>query len=495
VDEQVDVVGLAVALGQLAGELAADRPHDRLHAVQRRGGEHRMAVRRHEHQVGVQRDHEVPTSSDVVVVSQQPWILVGMKADTGRRYRAYPTAEQAECLTGWGHSCRAVWNLALEQRQFVWRQRGHTLRSVEQCRHLTDARADLPWLVDLPAQAAQQVLRQLDRAYDNWWNPAHPAKPPSFKKRSARLAVPFPGQAVEVCKLSRTWAVVRLPKLGWVRFRLSRPLGGTVGNATVSKDALGWHVAFGVLAGATPARPNGLPGCGVDFGVACSAYLSDETAPRLLPPSLTAGEQRRLLGLEQRKARQVTWAKKHNGGRYSNRLRRTIDQIAKLTARQARRRQDFTHKLTTDLAKSHGWVAIEDLRVKGMSKSAKGTVDTPGRNVAQKAGLNRAILDNAPGERRRQLAYKAPRFGSELRLVPAPFTSQTCSACGVRDPESRQGCGREFACTHCGHQAHADRNAARNIMTAAGQAVASTRSHPRVARPSSRMREPLGSVA
>jgi putative transposase len=196
------------------------------------------------------------------------------------------------------------------------------------------------------------------------------------------------------------------------------------------------------------------------------------------------GEQRRLLGLERRKARQLRWAKKHNHGRYSRRLRRTITEIAKVRARQARRRADFTHKLTTDLAKSHGWVAIEDLQVRRMTASASGTALAPGRNVKAKAGLNRRILDNAPAERRRQLAYKAPRFGSELRLVPPVGTSQRCSACGVRDPESRPGYGRVFACIACGYQAHADRNAGRNIeAVAAGWAVDSTRSHPMVARP------------
>ena len=418
-------------------------------------------------------------------------------ANTGRRYRAYPTPEQARRLTGWGHSCRAVWNLALEQRQYLYRHRGYTLRAVEQSVQLTRARAELPWLADLPAQAAQQVLRQLDRAYDNWWNPQHPAGPPTFKKRRDRLVVPFPGQAVTVRKLNRKWAQVRLPKVGWVRFRLSRPLGGAVRNATVRRDGLGWHISFGIAAATEPAVPNGLPGCGVDFGVACSAYVSDEPSPRLLPPTLTEGEQRRLLGLERRKARQVRWAKRHNHGRYSRRLRRTIAQIAALKARQTRRRLDFTHKLTTDLAKSHGWVGIEDLRVKAMTRSAKGTIEQPGSNVRQKAGLNRGILDNAPYERRRQLAYKAPRFGSELRLVPAPGTSQTCSACGHRDPESRPGCGRVFACTACGHQAHADHNAAVVIEArarrAGGTVINSTRSHPRVARPTrSRMREPLG---
>jgi putative transposase len=422
--------------------------------------------------------------------------MVGMKADMGRRYRLYPTLGQAERLTGWGHTCRAVWNIALAQRQFAWSQRGVTLRAIGQGRHLTEARAELAWLADLPAQSAQEVLRHLDAAFENWWNPQHPAGPPRFKKRGAHLSVSFPGQAVAVRALNGRWAQVRLPKIGWVRFRLSRPLDGAVRNATVSRDALGWHVGFGVATGQRPAAANGLPGCGVDFGVACSAFVSDEPAPRRMPSALTGGERRRLLGLERRKARQLRWAKRHNGGRYSNRLRRSMIEIAKLRARQARRRADFTHKLTTDLAKHHGWVGIEDLRVVAFTTSARGSVEVPGRNVRQKASLNRAILDNMPGERRRQLAYKTQRFGSELRLVAPAGTSQICAECGHRDPASRAGCGRVFACTACGHQAHADANAARNIeVLAAGQAVDRTRSHPRVARQSSRMREPLGSVA
>ena len=415
-----------------------------------------------------------------------------MNADAGRRYRLYPTPEEALSLTTWGHTCRSVWNVALAQRQFLSGQRGVMLRASRQCRYLTEARAELDWMADLPAQAGQQVLAHLDRAYENWWNPQHPAGPPRFKKRGQHFSVSFPGQAVAVRKLNHRWAVVQLPKLGLVRFRLSRPLGGQVRNATVSHDALGWHVAFGVVSGQPLMPPNGLPGCGVDFGIACSAFVSTETEPRLMLSTFTQGEQRRLLGLERRKARQVQWAKKHNQGRYSGRLRRTVEEVARLKARQARRRGDFTHKLTTDLARSHGWVGIEDLRVKKLTASARGTAPAPGRNVKAKAALNRKILDNAPGERRRQLAYKATRFGSELRLVPPAGTSQRCSACGVRDPESRPGCGREFACTSCGHQAHADRNAAQNIEDlAAGRAVNSTRSHLEVARPASRMREPL----
>jgi len=422
------------------------------------------------------------------------------QANTTRKYRLYPTQEQAERLTQWGHSCRAVWNIALEQRQFAWQERRHTLRAVEQCAHLTQARADLDWLADLPAQSAQQVLRHLDRAYDNWWNPDHPAGAPVHKKRRAALSVSFPGQAMEVRKLNRHLGEIRLPKLGWVRFRMSRPPGGTLRNATVKVDGAGvWHLILGVAANREPTIPNGKPGCGVDFGVACSAYVSDEDAPRLMAPTLAPGERQRLLGLERRKARQVTYAKKHNGCRYSRRLRETLAAIAGLRSRQARRRDDFTHKLTTGLAKNHGWVGIEDLRVSSMTASAKGALEAPGKNVRAKAGLNRGILDNAPGERRRQLEYKAPLFGSEVRVVPAPFTSQACSACGVADKASRPGCGREFACTACGHQEHADKNAALNIEGRARRAAGlnSTRRHlvPSPRETGRRSREPLAGAA
>ncbi|MGW8886764.1 RNA-guided endonuclease InsQ/TnpB family protein [Streptomyces sp. NPDC055749] len=417
-----------------------------------------------------------------------------MKADMGRRYRLYPTIVQEQVLTRWGHTARALWNVALAQRVHVYEQRGHTVRAVEQCRYLTEARADseLAWLAELPAQAGQQVLRHLDSAFDNFFNSGHLAQFPAFKKRGARLSVPLPGQAVAARKLNRHWAEVRLPKLGWVRFRFSRAVGGAIRNATVSQDGTGWHIAFGVATGTKAADPNGQPGCGVDFGIAASAYVSTETAPRIKPPGLTKHEQARLRCLEQRKARQVAYAQKHNQGKYSNRLRHTISQIAKLKTREANRRRDFTHQLTTDLAKNHGFVGIEDLRVINMTTSAKGTAEQPGRSVRQKAGLNRSILDNCPGERRRQLEYKCRLYGSEVRPVPPFHTSQTCAACGRVDPESRKGCGRLFACVHCGHEDDADHTASVEIEARArrtgGSVNNSTHRRPLVPSPALRRR-------
>ncbi len=370
-------------------------------------------------------------------------------------------------MTSWGHTRRAIYNLGLYQRQLAWRLCRKRLWLVEQSRDLTELRNVLDWVADPPAQMLQQALSDLDQAYCNWWNPNHPAGPPRFETKSSRLRFRLPGQAIQVRHLNRKWSEVRIPKLGWVRFRRSRCLDGNIRNATFIRAGGLWYVSFSIKAKGHRAPPNTGPAVGVDFGVVCAAYVSGEPTPRMMPPTVTSGEQRRLLGLERRKARQLAYAKKHNNGRYSNRLRRTIHEIARLKARQVRRRSDFTHKLTTDLAKNHGLVAIEDLRVKNMTRSAKGakgTVDAFGTNVRQKAGLNRGILDVSPAERRRQLEYKCPKYGSTLVAVQPAGTSQTCSACGVRDPANRPGCGRAFTCVHCGYQAHADANAAQNIL-------------------------------
>lgn len=436
---------------------------------------------------------------------------INENANSAMKFRLYPDRAQAERLTSWSHTCRAVWNIALAQRIWAFRSTQRvTLRAVAQCAELTEARRDYAWLRDLPAQCAQQVLRQLDAAYDNFWNPTHPAGFPRFKKKAHRQGIPFPGQAVRVRKTSRRMAQVRLRKIGWVRFRLSRPIYGAIRNATISQDGLGWHIAFGVHR-PDPTEPpvhTGTP-IGIDVGISCSIFVSGEDAERQRPDTLTLGERTRLRGLERRKARQIAYAKEHNGGKYSQRLRRTIGQIAALKARQARRRADWNHKLTTELANNHGLIAVEDLRIRNMLRTAAGSVERPGRNVRQKSGLNRSIADQGWGEIRRQLAYKTRRAGGQLIAVPAAGTSQTCRKCLVRDPQSRPGCGRLFACVACGHTEHADRNAAYIVLdralSTAGCGGAcrggsggpqSTRSpRGRGTRKGSRLREPSSTIA
>jgi putative transposase len=131
--------------------------------------------------------------------------------------------------------------------------------------------------------------------------------------------------------------------------------------------------------------------------------------------------------------------------------------------RVANARKDFLHKTSTTIAKNHGVVVLEALKVRNMSASAKGTAVEPGKMVRQKAGLNRAILDQGWGMFSRFLGYKLADRGGVLIEVPAAYTSQTCAECGVVDARNRLDQAR-FVCTSCGHEANADTNAAIIIL-------------------------------
>ncbi|WP_444962965.1 RNA-guided endonuclease InsQ/TnpB family protein [Nocardiopsis sp. M1B1] len=144
---------------------------------------------------------------------------------------------------------------------------------------------------------------------------------------------------------------------------------------------------------------------------------------------------------------------------------RTYGRIRRLRARATRRHQDWQHKVTTALAERYGTVVVEALTITNMTKSAKGTIEQPGKRVRQKSGLNRAIAQEAWGRTVTMLAYKLAHRGGTLVRVPAPGTSQRCSACGFTTPGSRQN-QATFVCKKdgCGFTANADYNAARNIL-------------------------------
>lgn len=391
-----------------------------------------------------------------------------MPAESARKYRAYPTEEQAATLNGWCHTARAVWNVALDQRSMVWATWRKTLTAYDQAHDLTEWRGDVDWVRDFPAQAAQQVLANLDQAFKNWWtNPSHFGAP-TRKKRGSRMSFRLPGQAVRVRRMNARWAEVRVPKIGWVRFKLGKvsrwPDLAKLRNCTVSVHAGQWHVSFGVALPVKARQPQG-ERVGLDVGVATTVTLSRGlNGERKLnrPATLTPGEARRLVGLERKKARQ------HKGSR---RYGRTCAAIAKLNARQARRRLDWTHKTSDAICSTWAEVWVEDLSVVNMTASAAGTVEEPGVNVRQKAGLNRAILDESWGELFRQLGYKAQTFNQR----PPAWSSQTCSTHGERGIRRSQAV---FECPVCGER-DADENAAENIETGGHLARSTARRSPR----------------
>ena len=383
------------------------------------------------------------------------------------RYRLLPSPAQEAVLRDHCGHARFVWNLAVEQHRHWQPGRASAPGYLEQCRQLTTARAEHPWLAAGSQMVQQQALRDFAQAMANYFGGSHGR--PSWRKAGRdegfRVVAVKPG---EVRRLSRHVGQVRVPKVGWVRFRWSRAVPAGVKSYRVTMDRAGrWHVAFTAVPEPIPAPGNGQT-VGIDRGVAVSAALS--TGELLRAPGLGVAERTRMLRLERKLAR---------ARRGSNRRRRVKHAIARLKARQTDRRKDWAEKVSTRLAREFDVICVENLAITGMTRSARGTADKPGRNVRQKSGLNRAILAQGWGLLVRRLQEKAP---GRVEKVKPHFTSQRCSACGHVDPESRESQAR-FVCTACGFADHADVNAARNI--AAGHAV-TARGGDGVARPVNR---------
>jgi putative transposase len=396
------------------------------------------------------------------------------------RFRLLPTPAQEAMLRGHCAHARYTWNLAVEQHAH-WRPgRKGAPGYLEQCRQLTQARAEHPWLAAGSQMVQQQALRDFTQAMAAFFDQGNPAGRPSWRKAGRDEGfriVGKRGRQWDVRQVSRRVGQVWVPKTGWVRFRWSRTVPAGVKSYRVTLDRAGrWHVAFAVIPEPVPAPGNG-QAVGIDRGVVVSAALS--TGDLLCVPGLTAREGTRRRRLERKLAR---------ARRGSNRRGRVRLALARLRAREADRRTDWAEKATTDIARRFDLIRVEDLRIQNMTRSARGTPDNPGRNVRQKAGLNRGILASGWGLLVRRLEQKAP--GRVEKISPA-FTSQRCSACGQVDRKSRES-QAVFRCTACGYACHADVNAAINI--AAGHAV-TARGGDGITRPANREPQLLASLA
>jgi putative transposase len=371
------------------------------------------------------------------------------------RYRLLPSPAQQVVLRGHCAQARFVWNLAVEQHRHWRSARKSAPGYLEQCRQLTQVRAEHPWLAAGSQMVQQQALRDFAQAMVAFFDPQNPAGRPSWRKAGRdegfRIVAVKPAH---VRRLGRNTGEVWVPKAGWVRFRWSRAVPTGVKSYRVTFDPAGrWHLAFAAIPEPVPAPGNGQV-IGIDRGVAVSAALS--TGELLHVPPLAAREQRRMRWLKRKLAR---------AKRGSNRRTRIRLAIARLKARETDRRKDWAEKASTDIARRFDVIRVEDLQIRGMTRSATGTAGNPGRNVRAKAGLNREILRSGWGLLVRRLEEKAP--GRVEKIKPA-FTSLRCSACGHVDAESRESQAR-FVCTACGFACNADVNAARKI--AAGYTV------------------------
>lgn len=369
------------------------------------------------------------------------------------KFRLYPTPVEAERFTEYAGAARFVFNLGLEQRRDWWRQKmastGSGITFFTQSNELTALRAECEWIGAMPRVIQVQAVRDLDAAFKAFFGGQ--AEYPRFRCRGADESFRLEGRRVPIRKVSGRYGSAYVQGIGWVKFRQTRAIKGHVESVTITREQNGWHIVF--QSRVEIADPIQLDNAvGIDRGITATIALS--TGKLYASPAT-------LVTLD-RKARKAAkaMARKRKG---SARREKAKQKLAKIKAKAARIRAHWAHERTTEIADGFGTVAIESLAVRNMMRSAKGTAEKPGRNVRAKAGLNRAIAERCWYQVERLLAYKLAERGGKLVKVNPAFTSQTCAACGTIDKASRESQAR-FVCRSCGHEDHADVNAARNIL-------------------------------
>ena len=401
----------------------------------------------------------------------------------GHVYRLKPTPEQEILLAQTAGVVRLVYNLALEQRRlfgprtFTGVRRTCPVTARPRARQgqsdtdhvrkavptsamslsdeLSDLRREFPWIGAVSQTAQNQAFRDLDAACAAFFEGR--AGYPRPRKRGVDDSFRHVGREIAVRRLNARWSEVKVPKIGWIRYRDTRPLPAAASgrveilNATLRRRASGWEIAIAVRC-EIAAAPLPRAACGIDRGVAIPYALSTGEAVHL--PATMARRERSIRRAQQAASRRQ---------RGSNRHKKAQRRAAVLMRRNAGARVHVAHVLSRRLVQSFGLVAIEDLRITAMTASARGTREEPGRRVAQKAGLNRAIRNVGWHALERMLAYKLQETGGLLIKVKAAYSSQTCAACGHVDARSRES-QAIFRCTACGAAHNADINAAQVIL-------------------------------
>ena len=372
------------------------------------------------------------------------------------KYELKPNGEQQRNMRRFAGSCRFVFNKALAMQKALYEQGEKKLGYAGLCKALTAWRnsEDTAWLADAPVHPLQQTLKDLERAYTNFF--AKRADFPRFKKKGMGDSFRYPD--AKQFKIDAGNSRVFLPKLGWIRYRNSRELLGAAKNITVSSNGGKWFVSIQTEREIAEPVHSSDSIIGIDVGITRFATLSDGS---FIEPLNTFRKHEQRLARYQRAMSRKT--------KFSNNWKKAKAKVQKLHARIANVRRDFLHKTSTTISQNHAIVCIEDLQVRNMSKSAAGSSEAPGRNVKAKSGLNKSILDQGWFEFRRQLEYKQVWRGGEVLAVPPRNTSRTCPCCGHVSAENRQTQAK-FACVECGYENNADLVGAINVL-AAGHAV------------------------
>ena len=377
------------------------------------------------------------------------------------RVRLYPTNRQAQRLQFMLDVTRELYNALLQERRDAYKHRGVRITSKQQYAEITALRK-LGHRLDMRLGAGYRecedaVLHRLDLAFAAFFRGVARGEAPGYpryKPRSRWMQLEFP-HGDRALKFSAAQNKVSIPGIGAVRLRKGRAVP-PFGRAWLVCKNERWYACFECERAITP-LPRNDKMLGIDRGAWVLAATSDG---QLIDNKAVGERNRRRIAGHQRALEAVT--ERDGAGRVRNRrdpLRISAAlRLARAKEREANRRRDDLHKKARQIVNAAGIIALEKLNVRAMTRSAKGTPEKPGRNVAAKAGLNRRILDASFGQLERLIVEKAEEAARTIVWVDARFSSQECSHCGHIARESRRR--RRFACVRCGLTCHADVNAA-----------------------------------
>ncbi|OZN50310.1 RNA-guided endonuclease InsQ/TnpB family protein [Gallibacterium anatis] len=362
------------------------------------------------------------------------------------KFEIMPNGNQIRRIKQFCGCSRFVFNRALAWQNEQYEQDKSIKFSYTKLANLLPQwKKELVWLKECHSQVLQQSLKDLESAFKNFFQQR--ADFPKFKKKGLKERFRFP----QGCKLEQQNNRLYLPKIGWIRYRNSREVVGEVKNVTVSQKCGRFFVSIQTeFEYEIPTHKGGE--IGIDMGVARFVTLSN--GDFFEPLNAFKTYKGKLAKLQRQLKNKV---------KFSQNWQKLKAKIAKLHHKIANCRKDFLHQTSSKISKNHAMIYIEDLQVSNMSKSAKGTAERHGKNVAAKSGLNRAILDQSWFEFRRQLDYKTQWQGGFLVAVPAQNTSRTCPCCGHVAKENRQT-QANFECVECGYTENADVVGALNVL-------------------------------
>jgi putative transposase len=379
-------------------------------------------------------------------------------------YKLYPSSAEAERLTAWTRLHCELYNAALQERIEAYRKAGKPISYFDQQNVLPQIKAARPEYVELGSHALQQTLRRLDLSFQAFFRRVKAGQTPGFPRfkaaaRFSGFAYPDPAG----WKLLQHGARGGTLRIGsgkdamMIRVRGRHRFGdGAVPNdLTITRKSGEWFASITLrVSEAVCARERtDHQHRGIDFGITdWATFDNGETVDN---PRWVRRELPRLADLQRQRSRTT---------KGSIRYKRLSEQTARLYERIGNLRRDFLHKQTTQFVRTCAVLATEQLQPKNMSRSARGTMDKPGRMVKQKAGLNREILSAGLGMAHQMLAYKAVEAGTRLHLSNTRQLkpSQRCSACWELTPKTLAQ--REHVCGHCGHRMQRDQNSALVVL-------------------------------